>query len=86
MGTITSGTAIPTIEGAATPTTYAAAAAAPSATTNQPNQQRTIKCVSESGVGKILPGQPTSKKVLSKRKKAAQVATETRLVLKSASE
>ena len=82
MGTITSGTAIPTLEGAATPTTYAAAAAAPSATTNQ---QRTIKCVSESGVGKILPGQPTSKKVLSKRKKAAQVATETRLVLKSTS-
>ena len=62
----------------ATPTTAIAApsnvvnAAAADTTTNQ--QQRTIKCASESGVGKILPGQPTSKKVLSKRKTTVKVA------------
>ena len=74
--TITSGAAIAN-EATPNPTTPTAAAAA-AATTNQPNQ-RTIKCVSESGVGKILPGQPTSKKVLSKRKPAVKVAAETRL-------
>ena len=62
---------------AATPTVNAIAAdctaeATPS-TSAEGKKPRSVKCVSESDVRKILPGQPTSKKVLSKKKTTVTV-------------
>ena len=61
----------------ATPTVNAIAAdctaeATPS-TSAEGKKPRSVKCVSESDVRKILPGQPTSKKVLSKKKTTVTV-------------
>ena len=62
---------------APTPTVNAIAAdctaeATPS-TSAEGKKPRSVKCVSESDVRKILPGQPTSKKVLSKKKTTVTV-------------
>ena len=72
----------------ATPTVNAIAAdctaeATPS-TSAEGKKPRSVKCVSESDVRKILPGQPTSKKVLSKKKTTVTVKlAEARSVLYS---
>ena len=55
----------------ATPTENAIIAGIADATPStsaEGKKPRSVKCASESGVGKILPGQPSSKKVLSKKK------------------
>ena len=73
---------------APTPTVNAIAAdctadATPS-TSAEGKKPRSVKCVSESDVRKILPGQPTSKKVLSKKKTTVTVKlAEARSVLYS---
>ena len=71
----------------ATPTVnaiIAGTAEATPTTSAEGKKPRSIKCTSESGVGKILPGQPTSKKVLSKKKTTVTVKlAEARSVLYS---
>ena len=60
----------------ATPTVNAIAectAEATPSTSAEGKKPRSVKCVSESDVRKILPGQPTSKKVLSKKKTTVTV-------------
>ena len=60
----------------ATPTVNAIAdctADATPSTSAEGKKPRSVKCASESDVRKILPGQPTSKKVLSKKKTTVTV-------------
>lgn len=77
----------PALNEEATPTVnaiIAGTAEATPSTSAEGKKPRSVKCSSESGVGKILPGQPSSKKVLSKKKTTLTVKlAEARSVLSS---